>query len=751
MKRHNTQKAEMPMVSKKRHLCKGILAMLILIFLGCATAPPKPITIKHHHAPFQGGTSVSSTQNQKNVADGSSAALVDLLKKKNVISSDEADRFIKEKGAATSSDDIAALVELLKKKNVVSADEAARFVKQSEIPAAPEKVTATSSKTNDKKQSEKIPASLDEEPPKSIPAQVKNDEQKDILSEATTKDKKQSEKTPAGVVSEEMKKDIPEPVTNDEQKDVFPEAAKTNEKEQNEKTSAGVSEEMRKETPEQVKNDEQKEVPQEAVKDDKEQNEKTPASVNEELKNNPPDQVKNDEQKVVPPETAKSDKEQSEKIPASISEELKKDIQEQVKIQVQEEIPKEVKKMNFTAALPEWIKRIRFEGDTRLRYEGDRFDQNNGYYFIPGTPTSLMNTMTDHDYFRYRVRVGAEVPVNDQVDAIIRLATGNDTNPISTNSTMGDYMNRDRVYFDLAYIRWHPWKFLSFEGGRIPNPWFSSDLVWSPNLNFEGFALRVNKPITETLTPFLTVGAFPLQQDSLSSNSKYLTAGQLGLERKLERGISWKIGTAYYYFSNITGIMNNDSGHPDAMDWSAPLYQQKGNTIFNIATSGSTNPYLFALASEFRELNITANFDIGFWDPVHIVFLGDYVRNLGFDLSDVLQRTGVPNARDIDGYQIGVSVGYPKIQEFGQWRAYLYYKYLGADAVVDAFTDSDFHLGGTDAKGWIVGSDLGLSKNFWFSVRWLTANEIHGNQLTQSGFGGPLAIDVIQVDLNARF
>ncbi len=311
-------------------------------------------------------------------------------------------------------------------------------------------------------------------------------------------------------------------------------------------------------------------------------------------------------------------------------------------------------------------------------------------------------------------------------------------------------MERDTGYFDLAYIRWHPWNFLTFEGGRMPNPWFSSDLLWSPSLNFEGFALTMNKSVTETLTPFLTIGAFPLEQDSLTSNSKYLTAGQLGLERKKEKGISWKIGAAYYNFSNITGEVNNPS-NPDLMDWSAPLYMQKGNTIFNIETTGSANAYLFALASQFREFNVTANFDIGFWNPVHIVFLGDYVRNLGFNLSDVEQRTGLPNAGDIDGYQAGVAVGYPEVKEFGQWKTYLYYKYLGADAVVDAFTDYDFHLGGTDAKGWIVGADLGLAKNLWLTARWFTADEIHGNQLSQSGFGGPLAIDVLQVEVNARF
>jgi hypothetical protein len=87
-------------------------------------------------------------------------------------------------------------------------------------------------------------------------------------------------------------------------------------------------------------------------------------------------------------------------------------------------------------------------------------------------------------------------------------------------------------------------------------------------------------------------------------------------------------------------------------------------------------------------------------------------------------------------------VGHPAMQEFGQWKAYLNYRYLGADAVVDAFTDSDFHLGGTNAKGWIAGTDFGLSKNFWLGLRWLTANEINGP---------PLQIDVLQLDFNAKF
>jgi hypothetical protein len=61
---------------------------------------------------------------------------------------------------------------------------------------------------------------------------------------------------------------------------------------------------------------------------------------------------------------------------------------------------------------------------------------------------------------------------------------------------------------------------------------------------------------------------------------------------------------------------------------------------------------------------------------------------------------------------------------------------------MDAFTDSDFHLGGTNAKGWYLGTDFALRKNVWLALRWITANEISGP---------PLAIDVLFFDLNARF
>jgi hypothetical protein len=78
----------------------------------------------------------------------------------------------------------------------------------------------------------------------------------------------------------------------------------------------------------------------------------------------------------------------------------------------------------------------------------------------------------------------------------------------------------------------------------------------------------------------------------------------------------------------------------------------------------------------------------------------------------------------------------------GDWRVASMYKHLERDAVLDAFTDSDFHAGGTDAEGWVLDLQYGIAHHTWMRVRYLTANEIDGP---------PLGIDVVQLDLNTKF
>ena len=126
-----------------------------------------------------------------------------------------------------------------------------------------------------------------------------------------------------------------------------------------------------------------------------------------------------------------------------------------------------------------------------------------------------------------------------------------------------------------------------------------------------------------------------------------------------------------------------------------------------------------------------------------MILTGDYVNNLGFNRQSVERLTAVPSVPEqTQAYLAGLTVGYPEIKNRWDWRVWGYYKYIEADAVIDGFTDPDFHLGGTNAKGWVVGADLGVGKNLWASMKWTTANEIKGP---------PFAIDSLFVDLNYRF
>jgi hypothetical protein len=433
------------------------------------------------------------------------------------------------------------------------------------------------------------------------------------------------------------------------------------------------------------------------------------------------------------------DPKELEKITQDVTREIKKDVGQTMKAEIKEEVIRETRKEMQSAAAPEWTKRIQFGGDIRLRYQGDYFDANNSELLKPSDPSTVMNTTEDRHRFRVRARIGATAEVYEKVQVGARLTTGNTTNPVTTNQTMGTSMNKYSAVFDLAYLKARPWRNLTLLGGRIPNPFFFTDLVWNRDLTFDGFAASYRGKFSDAIQPFATAGTFPLEEVELSQKDKWLFAGQVGFDFKPRTDLFGKIGLAYYDYRNTRGVVN-DPSLPGVNDYTAPSFQQKGNTLFDI---DPTSSYKFALAAEYRELNLTAMLDIGLWDPIHVILLGDYVKNIGFDRSKVAMLTGNPDVREYtQGYQAGLSVGHPIMQRFGDWKIFGYYKYLGADAVLDAFTDASFHLGGTNARGWILGAEFGLGKNIWLAGRWLTSNEVSGP---------PLSIDVLQIDLNTRF
>lgn len=434
-------------------------------------------------------------------------------------------------------------------------------------------------------------------------------------------------------------------------------------------------------------------------------------------------------------------------------------VPETVKIEIREQIKQEVlaqaktERWGEPGALPGWLDRFTFAGDFRLRYQGEYYNASNTdpltYYAQTGAlrdNAPIGNTQTDVDGFRFRFRYGFEAKVTDRWSVIARLATGR--TPVSSNPRLGQYGNPEgfQLVVDRAGFVWNPRQDVRVEGGRIGNPFFwPTDLVWYEDLNFEGGALTVRPTLSQTTRGFVTVAAFQNQlidpkPSTPSPQDKYMLAAQGGADWKPDRAVRLQVGAAYFHYVNLEG-RRNTVAQPNGNDWTVPPFRQKGNSVFDI-NFGTGQPSLLGLASKFHILNFSGQLDLGHFDPFHIRLAADYANNLGFDQDEIQSRTGLRVDPRTTAYQTMLTLGNEDL--FGQHNKsfFIGYRYVEPDAVVDAFTQANVLLGGTNAKGYMIGFNYGLDTNVWLRWRWLSANAI---------VGPPLAIDVLQGDLTLRF
>ncbi len=440
-------------------------------------------------------------------------------------------------------------------------------------------------------------------------------------------------------------------------------------------------------------------------------------------------------------------------------------VPESVKQQMKDEIKQDVMdNLNYKAGerlgVPEWIDRITPEGDLRLRYQREGFSSNNfpasSFNQLSIRNSSISNTTTDTSLWRVRARLGAKIKITDWLEGGVRASTGSLGDPISGNQNLDTSTGKYTFALDRAFLKAHPYQWATLSGGRMENPWFHTDLMWDPDLAFDGIAASASPKINENLSTFGTVGAFPIEQlqssqspKSVNGSNKWLYGAQGGIIWNLPFNSSLKLGIALYDFTNVEGKPNTVSD-PNLNDNSVPAFHVKGNNTFDInentaptcGVSSSSYSAGCALASKFKVLNLIGQFDYARFNPVHVILTTDYIQNLGFDAHEILLRTGNVYQKETQGYQVKLAVGMPETLHKGDWQLFGAYKRLEADSTMDAFTDDDFNLGGTDTKGWIMGASYGLDKNVWTTVRWMSSSQISGY---------PLSIDTVFFDLQAKF
>ena len=451
-------------------------------------------------------------------------------------------------------------------------------------------------------------------------------------------------------------------------------------------------------------------------------------------------------------------------VPQIVKDEIAKQVADQVKPDVVAGVVKEAKdeKWGVPGALADWLGRTRISGSVTLREEDVMYAKNNvpnfylNYYGINqagGVEKAGLNAFEDVNVdqvrFRGRARLAVDSDITDSVTAGMRIVTGNTSDLVSETQTLDGTapyaFGLDELYIRLDERNAEKFPWLSVVGGKFLNPYGTpTDLIFHKDLTFEGAAitgrLGLGDGSAEQSHLFFTLGAHPLQAVELSTQDKYLAAAQLGANLRLsDDGQRVIVRGAYFDYFNVTGRLNPLNG--TIYDYTAPQFERQGNTYFDISNSTDPSVNLFALAAKFRIANINATYELPLGQYLFRA-TGDAVRNLGYNAAEVSANYGAYVAPRTKGYQGEISFGTPAVITPGAWRALVGYRYLQRDAVIDGYTDSDFHWGGTDAKGYYFVGDVGLANRVWMRLRYLSSNAIDGPTL---------GIDTLQIDLNTSF
>lgn len=282
--------------------------------------------------------------------------------------------------------------------------------------------------------------------------------------------------------------------------------------------------------------------------------------------------------------------------------------------------------------------RLKISGDLRVRAQGDYSDD-----LAPTRHSSQV-----------RARLGATYAVSDRVTVGARLVTGDPGDPNSTDVQLSNFNDDLEVSLDQAYVQLN-FDNLTIFGGKIPQPFIRTDLVWDGDVMPQGAAATYRLPLAGGGT-FKANGMFFVVDEQAADSDSTMAGLQLGYETPAIG--NWKFdATAAYYDYHLGSIAGADAG-----DFRSNLRAPDGTYL-----------------SDFDLVHAIAGINhAGFSPDWPLRLTLDYVRNLGA-------------ATDADtGYGADLSVG--KASDVGDLRFTYGYTAAETDAVFAAFSHDNIGI-----------------------------------------------------------
>ena len=353
-----------------------------------------------------------------------------------------------------------------------------------------------------------------------------------------------------------------------------------------------------------------------------------------------------------------------------------------------------------------WLKRLSFSGDIRWRTEGFYQDETNA-----------------RTRERIRLRLGVKAKISDELEATIRLATGNVNDPISTNQSLGGAFSKKSFNLDQAYIKitpgatfglqeW-PWRPLVLSLGKMSNTLWSPSAGLSSEMIFDG-----------DLTPEGTAQTFTLFQASegvmrqfqLNTIQWMVTEASRSAEAMAWGGqfvgtfqvvpdVGITLGIGDYYFSHRSAIAQERNSNSELKITNGVILEDgtivKGGRSFSPSSSNPIRDYL----SGFNIFNAGFQLDINTGYPKWpLSFMLDYALN-----TDAV-------GSDDSAYWAGVGLGQTK--DPGDFSIAAVWARTETEAVMSMFSYSDFGRdGGTNVQGPFLALNYQLFPNLTLTAK----------------------------------
>lgn len=312
--------------------------------------------------------------------------------------------------------------------------------------------------------------------------------------------------------------------------------------------------------------------------------------------------------------------------------------------------------------------------------------------------TFQQDSVSDRFRGRVRLRVAAGAKVNEDFDVGVRLATGNPSEPVTTNQTFGQWGTRKPVTIDRAFAVYHPSAIpaLRVGAGKFAYPVRLTSMIWDDDLNWEGAYEQLGTS-RGGIDFRLTAVQSQMNELRLSKDS-YLFVESAEL----------RLATGRYRTGLTVSSLKFTNPDPLAIDIDKNVINARSTNLLERDASGSVTGY----ASGFNLIDVVADVAVETGRAGYpLKATADFVRNLdastGED-SGIWIEAQYGEARTPGSYLVGYT--FARIEQDAALGAFVYDDMLGSNAFVHRPFVSYVPLAN-------VNLDLGLIFSKWIKPR----------------------------------